>query len=131
VVTISRDGLFGLPAWMKVLRYIYIESLNVGKPIYGLKISDSTKMTYSHCFWILDGFKKMGLVDFRKEGRVKEIIITQEGRGLMETFVPFCTYYDSHVREKELKLMDLKEKVNKFDNSTEEEQMAEKEKETV
>ena len=43
-----------------------------------------TDCTYSHVVKLLNTFKKLGLVTFKKEGRVKYIDLTEKGQEIAE-----------------------------------------------
>jgi DNA-binding MarR family transcriptional regulator len=48
-------------------------------PKYATILSKEVDCTYSHTVKLLDKFKKIGLVDFEKKGRIKIVKLTQEG----------------------------------------------------
>lgn len=58
-----------------------IESLKKG-PRYATQISKEVDCTYSHTVKLLDDFKESGLVDFKKQGRIKIIELTKDGEDL-------------------------------------------------
>ncbi len=51
---------------------------------YPLKIANDTKITYSHILKILNDFRELKLVEFRKEGRKKMVILTNKGKEICE-----------------------------------------------
>jgi len=58
-----------------------IESLKKG-PRYATQISKEVDCTYSHTVKLLDDFQKSGLVNFKKQGRIKIIELTKDGEDL-------------------------------------------------
>ncbi len=53
-----------------------------GGPKYATQISKEVDCTYSHTVKLLDDFKRLGLVSFEKQGRVKIIDLTSDGQDL-------------------------------------------------
>ncbi|MFH0890390.1 MAG: winged helix DNA-binding protein [Candidatus Aenigmatarchaeota archaeon] len=49
-------------------------------PKYATQLAKEVDCTYSHTVKLLDKFKRMGLVDFKKTGRIKMIELTDDGR---------------------------------------------------
>ena len=49
------------------------------KPVYATLLSKDADCTYSHTIKILNLFKKMGIVDFEKKGRIKTVTLTNDG----------------------------------------------------
>jgi len=49
------------------------------KSVYVTILSKETDCTYSHTIKILNLFKKLGLVEFEKIGRIKKVKLTQDG----------------------------------------------------
>jgi predicted transcriptional regulator len=49
-------------------------------------LAKETDCTYSHTVKLLDHLKSFGLIDFKKEGRVKFITLTKDGNDLSEAF---------------------------------------------
>ena len=58
-----------------------ILSLKKG-PRYATQVSKEVDCTYSHTVKLLDDFKKLGLVGFKKQGRIKIIELTEDGEDL-------------------------------------------------
>ena len=58
-----------------------ILSLKKG-PRYATQVSKEVDCTYSHTVKLLDDFKKLGLVSFKKQGRIKIIELTEDGEDL-------------------------------------------------
>jgi len=48
-------------------------------PVYATLLSKDADCTYSHTIKILNAFKKMGIVDFEKKGRIKTVTLTNDG----------------------------------------------------
>ena len=51
-------------------------------PKYATQVSKEIDCTYSHTVKLLDDFKKLGLVNFKKQGRIKIIDLTEDGEYL-------------------------------------------------
>jgi len=51
-------------------------------PRYATQVSKEVDCTYSHTVKLLDDFKKLGLVTFKKQGRIKIIELTDDGQDL-------------------------------------------------
>ena len=49
------------------------------EPKYATILSKEIDCTYSHTVKLLNSFKKMGLVDFEKRGRIKIVKLTASG----------------------------------------------------
>jgi DNA-binding MarR family transcriptional regulator len=49
------------------------------EPKYATILSKEIDCTYSHTVKLLNSFKKMGLVDFEKHGRIKIVKLTADG----------------------------------------------------
>jgi predicted transcriptional regulator len=47
--------------------------------VYATILSKEADCTYSHTIKILDFFKKMGMVKFEKKGRIKKVVLTDDG----------------------------------------------------
>jgi len=62
-----------------------IISLKSG-PKYATILSKEIDCTYSHTVKLLDQFKKYGLVDFEKRGRIKIVKLTSLGEDLAHAF---------------------------------------------
>lgn len=54
-------------------------SLKGSEGKYASIISKETDCTYTHTLKILNDFRKFGIVDFKKEGRIKEVFLTEKG----------------------------------------------------
>ncbi len=53
---------------------------------YASIIAKIVDCTYSHTVKILDDFKKAGLIEFKKDGRIKRISLTKKGEELAREF---------------------------------------------
>lgn len=62
-----------------------LTSLKAG-PKYATILSKEIDCTYSHTVKLLDQFKKFGLVDFEKKGRIKIVKLTSVGEALAHAF---------------------------------------------
>ena len=60
-------------------------SLKAG-PKYATILSKEIDCTYSHTVKLLDQFKKFGLVEFEKKGRIKIVKLTSVGEDLAHAF---------------------------------------------
>ena len=56
---------------------------------YPSKIAKNTKVTYSHTVHVLQDFKKMGLIETEKKGRLQIIRLTKKGKLLTDTLKDF------------------------------------------
>ena len=48
-------------------------------PVYATLLSKDADCTYSHTIKILNLFKKLGMVEFEKKGRIKTVTLTNDG----------------------------------------------------
>ncbi len=48
-------------------------------PVYATLLSKDADCTYSHTIKILNAFKKLGMVEFEKKGRIKTVTLTSDG----------------------------------------------------
>lgn len=78
-MVISDDPLARLFLRVKPVKIIL--SLKRG-PRYATQVSKEVDCTYSHTVKLLDDFKKLGLVTFKKQGRIKIIELTDDGEDL-------------------------------------------------
>ena len=53
---------------------------------YATQVSKHVDCTYSHTVKVLDMFKRLGLVEFEKKGRVKMIKLTNDGEEIAHHF---------------------------------------------
>jgi predicted transcriptional regulator len=55
-------------------------------PKYATLLAKEIDCTYSHTIKLLDNFKKFGLVEFEKKGRIKVIKLTSKGEDVLSSF---------------------------------------------
>jgi len=55
-------------------------------PKYATILSREVDCTYSHTVKLLDAFKRMGLVDFEKKGRIKIVKLASLGEEVAHSF---------------------------------------------
>ncbi len=55
-------------------------------PKYATQVSKGVDCTYSHTIKVLEKFKDLGLVDFKKKGRIKMIKLTSNGEEIAHEF---------------------------------------------
>jgi len=55
-------------------------------PKYATQVSKGVDCTYSHTIKVLEKFRELGLVAFKKRGRVKIIKLTSEGEDIAHDF---------------------------------------------
>jgi DNA-binding MarR family transcriptional regulator len=63
-----------------------IVSLNAEKKKYVTVVAKEIDCTYSHVVKLLDLLKKLGIVNYEKEGRVKFVSLTEEGKEIAKIF---------------------------------------------
>ncbi len=51
---------------------------------YATQVSKAVDCTYSHTVKVLEQFRKLGLVEFEKKGRIKIIKLTSDGKSIAE-----------------------------------------------
>jgi len=61
-------------------------SLRSDKIKYATQVSKSVDCTFSHTVKVLDLFRALGLVNFEKKGRVKNIKLTPDGEDIAHDF---------------------------------------------
>jgi len=49
------------------------------KPVYATILAKESDCTYSHTIKILNAFRNLGIVKFDKQGRIKRVILTDDG----------------------------------------------------
>ena len=69
---------------------------------YASILAKEVDCTYSHTVKLLDDFKKLGLVRFRKQGRIKIIELTEDGEDLAHSIEGVLIKL-SRIKEKEEK----------------------------
>lgn len=52
--------------------------------VYATILSKEADCTYSHTIKILNTFKKLGLVRFKKTGRIKQVMLTKNGKDIAQ-----------------------------------------------
>jgi predicted transcriptional regulator len=52
---------------------------NRNAPVYATILAKESDCTYSHTIKILNVFKKLGIVKFDKQGRIKRVVLTDDG----------------------------------------------------
>lgn len=62
-----------------------LTSLNTEEHKYVTVLAKEIDCTYSHVVKLLDIFAKLGIVRYKKEGRVKYIALTDEGKEIAKT----------------------------------------------
>ncbi|MDI6798488.1 MAG: hypothetical protein QMD12_00610 [Candidatus Aenigmarchaeota archaeon] len=75
-----------------------LASLKSG-PKYATILSKEVDCTYSHTVKLLDQFKKFGLVNFEKKGRIKMVKLTDDGENLAHS-IESCLVKLSKIKEK-------------------------------
>lgn len=53
--------------------------ISKGDSVYATLLSKSADCTYSHTIKILNAFNRLGIVNFEKTGRIKKVILTNDG----------------------------------------------------
>ena len=76
--------------------------------VYATILSKEADCTYSHTIKILNMFKKLGLVRFKKTGRIKQVMLTKEGADIAQNLETVIKKLDQvedgfRAREKEKK----------------------------
>ena len=61
-------------------------NIKMGDIKYVSVLAKETDCTYSHTVKLLEEFRKFGIVEFEKEGRIKYIKLTSEGTELVNGF---------------------------------------------
>lgn len=59
-----------------------IQLKNASSPVYASVLAKQVDCTYSHVVKILQEMQKSGLVEFKKEGRLKILELTNKGRNI-------------------------------------------------
>jgi predicted transcriptional regulator len=63
-----------------------LTSLKKDSVQYATQVAKTVDCTYSHTVKVLDQFRKLGLVEFEKKGRVKLIRLTNNGLDIAHDF---------------------------------------------
>lgn len=53
--------------------------------VYATILSKEADCTYSHTIKILNTFQKLGLVKFKKTGRIKQVMLTKDGSEIAQS----------------------------------------------
>lgn len=83
VVRLGSKGFEGVFFRVKPARMLILLNSNNTKK-YASIIAKGVDCTYSHTIRILQQFRKKGLIQFNKKGRLKEISLTDSGRKLAD-----------------------------------------------
>src|SRR3989338_5666992 len=75
------EGLFLHSKPVKMLVALKLDSIR-----YATQVAKSVDCTYSHTIKVLDEFRKMGLVQFEKKGRIKIVRLTNDGLEIAHDF---------------------------------------------
>ena len=75
------DNLFMHAKPVKMLVSLKSDSIK-----YATQVSKTVDCTYSHTVKVLDQFKKLGLVEFEKKGRIKIVKLTDSGLDIAHDF---------------------------------------------
>lgn len=59
-------------------------ALGENEKTYASNLAKKADCTYSHTVKILDNFQRIGLVEFKKKGRIKYITLTKQGKELAD-----------------------------------------------
>ena len=73
-------------------------------PKYATQLAKEVDCTYSHTVKLLEHFRKMSLVKFKKTGRIKMIELTDDGKEIanyLEGLVTKINNLEKNLREKE------------------------------
>ena len=83
--TEDRDERSSMRLFLHTKPVKLITSLRSG-PKYATILSKEIDCTYSHTVKLLDQFKKLGLVEFEKRGRIKIVKLTSLGEDIAYSF---------------------------------------------
>ncbi len=84
-------------------------------PNYATEVSKGVDCTYSHTIKVLDHFEELDLVEFTKEGRIKLIELTEDGKEIAHDL-------EGLVRKFKRKSQQVDEEDSDEENSEEEEE---------
>lgn len=68
-------------------------------PNYATEVSKGADCTYSHTIKVLDEFNSFGLVEFQKEGRIKLIELTEDGKDIAHDLEGLMRKFERKVEE--------------------------------
>jgi predicted transcriptional regulator len=84
-------------------------------PKYATQVSKGVDCTYSHTIKVLEKFRELGLVAFKKRGRIKIIQLTSEGEEIAHDFEGLSRKFErsrSEKKKEEKKEENVKNKKN-------------------
>lgn len=86
-------------------------------PKYATQVAKGVDCTYSHTIKVLEKFKNLGMVIFKKRGRIKMIRLTSDGEEIAHDFEGLSRKFDrsssTNKKKKEEKKEDKKEEKTK------------------
>lgn len=68
----------------KIPSKILMELKNMNTQSYASQLSKSIDCTYSHTVKVLEQMHELGLISFRRQGRIKVVYLTQRGQNIAE-----------------------------------------------
>jgi len=83
-------------------------------PKYATQISKGVDCTYSHTIKVLEKFKNLGLVEFKKRGRIKLVSLTPNGEDVAHDFEGIIRKFDRANIENKEKNKNKKEEKNEI-----------------
>ncbi|MCD6477631.1 MAG: winged helix-turn-helix transcriptional regulator [Candidatus Aenigmarchaeota archaeon] len=89
-----------------------------GSPRYATQISKGVDCTYSHTIKVLEKFRELGLVEFKKRGRIKLISLTPDGEDIAHDFEGLIRKFERatdqlNEKKKKMKGIQAEEKIEK------------------
>jgi predicted transcriptional regulator len=84
--------------------------------VYATKLSKHADCTYSHTIKILNTFKRLGLIEFEKKGRIKKVMLTDDGWDIahnLEAIIKKFTQIEEEFKKKGKGKEEKKEKQKK------------------
>ncbi len=78
-------------------------------PKYATQVSKGVDCTYSHTIKVLEKFRGLGLVVFKKKGRIKIIQLTSDGEEIAHDFEGLSRKFERAKSEKDQKKDEKKE----------------------
>lgn len=78
-------------------------------PKYATQVSKGVDCTYSHTIKVLEKFRELGLVIFKKKGRIKMIQLTSDGEEIAHDFEGLARKFERSGLEKDKKKEEKKE----------------------
>ncbi len=83
-----------------------------GSSVYATILSKEADCTYSHTIKILNMFRKLGIVDFEKKGRIKRVTLTNDGWDIAHNLEAIIKKFDQ-IEEAYRKAEEEKKKTKK------------------